>query len=242
MTDGLGYRRYCFTPLVAYITDLPEQQLIACISKNASPMTTATLPQFGDSVPHPRCTGVSTLTQIEDLCHQVHPWDIISFQKKVKEVKLLGVHLPFWQDWKFMDPAIFLVGEILHMCHKFFFDHVLKWCKEVVGNHLIDTRYKTQHKHVGIRHFTSGASHIKQMTGREHRDIQQTLVPMIAKATAHTTLTFVYCIRSMIKFIYMAQNQTYSDALIAAMVEALQEFHAMQHAIVEAEGQWGRVV
>ena len=53
MTDALGYTRNCFTPLVAYIADLPEQQLVACVTKNASPITIATLPQFSDPFPHP---------------------------------------------------------------------------------------------------------------------------------------------------------------------------------------------
>lgn len=53
MTDALGYIRNCFTPLVAYIADLPEQQLIACVTKNSSPITTATLPQFGNPFSHP---------------------------------------------------------------------------------------------------------------------------------------------------------------------------------------------
>ena len=53
MMDVLGYTHNCFTPLVAYIANLPEQQLVACVAKNTSPITTATLPQFGDPFPHP---------------------------------------------------------------------------------------------------------------------------------------------------------------------------------------------
>ncbi|KAG1834742.1 hypothetical protein EV424DRAFT_1290603, partial [Suillus variegatus] len=47
MLDPMGYIRYCFTPLVAYTADLPEAQLIACISKNVSPLTMATQSDFG---------------------------------------------------------------------------------------------------------------------------------------------------------------------------------------------------
>jgi hypothetical protein len=155
-------------PLVAYVADLPEQHLIACVAKNTSPVMTATLPEFGDPNPHPPRTGKAMLKQISDLASQADPWDIVTFQKLAKAAKLLGVHLPFWRDWKFTDPALFLNGKILHMCHKFFFDHVLQWCKEAAGKHTLDTRYKTQHKHIGIRHFTLGVSHVKQMTGREH--------------------------------------------------------------------------
>lgn len=96
MTDSFGYVRNCFTPLVAYVADLPEQQLIAGVSKNASPVTTATMPQFGDSFPHPPRTGRHTLQQIVELCAAVHPWDITTFQKQAKAIYLLGVHLPFW--------------------------------------------------------------------------------------------------------------------------------------------------
>jgi len=239
MTDSLGYIRNCYTPLVAYIADLPEQQLVACVAKNASSVTTATLPQFGDPEPHEPRTGQATLEQIKNLCEGVNPWDIVNFQKKAKLIKLLGVHLPFWRDWRFADPAYFLIGEILHTCHKFFFDHVLAWCKEVAGKYLLDTRYKTQHRRIGVRHFQSGVSHVKQMMGREHRDIQRTIVPMIAKATPTTTPLFVYCVRSIIEFIYKAQNPVHSNTSIASMVDALREFHTTRHAITEAEAQRG---
>ncbi|KAN0096969.1 hypothetical protein V8E55_001415 [Tylopilus felleus] len=151
-----------------------------------------------------------TLKQIEDLCLRVNPWDVA--------IQLLGVHLPFWRNWRFADPAFFLIGEILHTCHKFFFDHILKWCKE------------TQHKCVGTQHFASGMTHIKQMTGREHRDIQRTIVPMISKATSQVTPLFVYCIQ--------AQSPVHSDASLAAMVGALQEFHATCHTVVDAESDF----
>jgi hypothetical protein len=50
---------------------------------------------------------------------------------------------------------------------------------------------------------------------------------------------FVYCIRSIIEFIYRAQSPVHSDASLAAMVSALQEFHATRHAVVEAEARQG---
>ncbi|KIJ07681.1 hypothetical protein PAXINDRAFT_19152 [Paxillus involutus ATCC 200175] len=239
MTDGLGCIRNCFTPLVSYIADLPEQQLVACVSKNASPVTTATLPEFSDGQLHPPRSGMSTLQLIQQVCSEADPWDIKRFQKQAKLVKLLGVHQPFWRDWKFADPTFFLNGEILHTCHKFFFDHILKWCKEVAGNYLLDTRYKTQHKRIAVRHFGLGVSHIKQMTGREHRDIQRTIVPMIAGAGANSTPLFVYSIRSMTEFIYQAQNPTHTNSSLASMVGALKEFHATKQAVVDAEGRRG---
>jgi len=36
--DPVGDLRYCFTPLVAYTADLPEQQLIVAVSQSSSPV------------------------------------------------------------------------------------------------------------------------------------------------------------------------------------------------------------
>jgi hypothetical protein len=54
---------------------------------------------------------------------------------------------------------------------------------------------------------------------------------MISNATPRVTPLFIYCIRSIIEFIYRAQSLVHSDAFLAAMVSALQEFHAMRHAV-----------
>ena len=51
LMDPSGYHRNCYTPLVSYIADLPEQQLIAGVVRSASPVTLAEIAQFGDSTP-----------------------------------------------------------------------------------------------------------------------------------------------------------------------------------------------
>ncbi|EGO00288.1 hypothetical protein SERLA73DRAFT_38065, partial [Serpula lacrymans var. lacrymans S7.3] len=40
-TDPFGQVQHTYTPLVVWIADLPEQQLIACVAKNSSPVTLA---------------------------------------------------------------------------------------------------------------------------------------------------------------------------------------------------------
>ncbi|KIM69832.1 hypothetical protein SCLCIDRAFT_102953, partial [Scleroderma citrinum Foug A] len=61
----IGNLHYCFTPLVAYIADTPEQSLLAGISPKASPVSTAIYKEFGDLVPHPPRTSSRTLEDIE---------------------------------------------------------------------------------------------------------------------------------------------------------------------------------
>ncbi|KAG1802059.1 uncharacterized protein HD556DRAFT_1493884 [Suillus plorans] len=236
MVDPMGCQRYAFTPLIAHVADLPEQLMISCVSKSVSPTTLATLAQFDDSITHPPRNGMSTLLQLHEIGKVFDPWKFREFQEAAKKVSLSGVHKPFWRDWKFADPAVFLVPEILHTGHKFFFDHILKWCKEVIGANELDARFRSQHKRVGTRHFTDGVSHVNQMTGREHRDIQRTLVPTIVGVTSPG---FTRAVRALIDFIYKAQAPTFTDSSINSMSDSLREFHTYKHFILEAQARTG---
>ncbi|KAH7919080.1 hypothetical protein BV22DRAFT_1108185 [Leucogyrophana mollusca] len=156
--DPCGDLRYKFTPLAAYIADLPEQQLL--------------------------------------------------FQKASKQVYLYG---------------------ILHVCLKFFFNHVLIWCKELLGHDKLNVRYQSQHKQVGTRHFSKGVSH--------HRDVQCTIVAVIAGAAPGE---FVRAVWAMIDFIYLAQKHVHTPTTIKKMVEALAEFHQHKNIILEVEAHRGK--
>ncbi|KAG2056873.1 hypothetical protein BDR06DRAFT_1039624, partial [Suillus hirtellus] len=67
MVDPLGLLRYGFTPLVAYTADLPEQQMVSCVSKNTSPVTLAIQSQFGDGKLYEPRDGQGTLRMLEEL-------------------------------------------------------------------------------------------------------------------------------------------------------------------------------
>jgi hypothetical protein len=61
LRDPLGRIRRCHTPLAAYTVDLPEAQQIACVMRNASPVTVAQEKTLGDRHPHSRRHGCMTL-------------------------------------------------------------------------------------------------------------------------------------------------------------------------------------
>ncbi|KAG0701411.1 hypothetical protein DFH29DRAFT_1000269 [Suillus ampliporus] len=239
MPDPMGYIWHCFTPLVTYTADLPEAQLISCVSKNASLLTMATQSDFSDAQVYPPRTGDHTLTLIYDLCQRVDPWNIPLYQCEAKSLMLSGVHQPFWRDWMFADPSHILPGEILHTCHKFYGNHALKWCKEVVGDEELDARYKAQHKRVRTHHFGSGVSHISQMTCQEHRDIERTMIATITGAT-NVTPDFVRAMRALTKFIYQAQSPVHTNSSMNAMVQSLGEFHRLKQAILDASARRGK--
>ncbi|KAG1755735.1 hypothetical protein EDB19DRAFT_1823246 [Suillus lakei] len=237
MPDPFRYIRYVFTPLIAHVCDLPEASMIAAVSKNASPLTMATQKEFGDGILHPPRTGRHTLQLIVDISETVDPWNLDKFQKAAKAVYLSGVHMPYWRDWTYACPSVFLAGEILHTGHKFFFDHPLNWVKETVGNQELDARFTVQHKRVGTRHFAKGVTHVKQMTGCEHRDIQRTIIASIAGAAPPR---FIHAICALVDFIYLAQNPVHSRDSLESMAEALSDFHSFKDAIIDAGARRGK--
>ncbi|KAG1900153.1 uncharacterized protein F5891DRAFT_1128621 [Suillus fuscotomentosus] len=143
--------------------------------------------------------------------HEVDPWDLDKFQKAAKAVHLSGVHMPYWHDWTFACPSVFLTGE-------FFVDHPLNWIKETVGKPELNARFMVQHKWVGTRHFT--------------KDIQCIIVALIA-GTAPPR--FICSICALIEFIYLSQNPVHSPDSLQLMVQALSDFHLFKNAIVDTE-------
>ncbi|EGO02576.1 hypothetical protein SERLA73DRAFT_47456, partial [Serpula lacrymans var. lacrymans S7.3] len=75
---------------------------------------------------------------------------------------------------------------------------------------------------------------VRQMTSREHHNIQHTIVPTIIGAAPPN---FVRAIRAMINFIYAAQYPIQTARLINAMVCSLQEFHQYKDAVLDAEAR-----
>ncbi|KAG1851600.1 hypothetical protein DFJ58DRAFT_716672 [Suillus subalutaceus] len=148
------------------------------------------------------------------LVAHVDPWDLDKFQKAAKAVNLSGVHMPYWRDWMFACPSVFLTGEILYTCHKFFADHPLKWIKEAMGDYELDTRFMVQHK-----------------------DIQCTIV---ASITGAVPPRFVRAIHALVDFFYLAQNPVHSPQSLQSMVQVLSDFHSFKDTIIQAEARRGK--
>ncbi|KAN0101069.1 hypothetical protein V8E55_001053 [Tylopilus felleus] len=228
MVDPFGDIRHCFMPLL----------LIAGVSKNTSLITEASIKQFGDGNRYTPHAGEKTLERIYDTAQVMDLWNLDRFQKCAKALLLLGVHLPFWRDYCLSNPAIFLVPKILHTLHKLFFDHILAWCKEVMGKDEVDFHFKSAHKHISMQQFSGGVSHVQQMTGREHHDIQRKIVSILAGAAPPEFVTAIHCI---VDFIYQAQSPVHTDTTIVSMQAALNEFHARKNTIVEAGARKGKL-
>ncbi|KAJ7766827.1 hypothetical protein B0H16DRAFT_1453842 [Mycena metata] len=239
MSDPLGWLRYCYTPLVAYILDTPESALVAGVAGKRSSVTTASYKEFGDAVRHPSRTAASTLAQLIELEESFDPWDFPAYIKAAKGVGLNGVHRPFWRDWALAEPSNFLTPEILHHWLKMSWDHLVKWCLQAVGEAEIDFRFSVLRPHTGMRHFKEGISNAKQTTGREHRDIQRYLVGVVAEAS-RVSKGFSTTVASLLDFFYFGQAPSIDEDVLDKMDSALGRFHDNKQSILRAGARRGK--
>lgn len=238
MSDPHGSLRYCFTPLAAYIVDTPEAAMLAGVGGKTSPVTMAAHKQFGDSFKHESRTASTTLSQLRVVATKADPnGDLKTYLKEAKKIRLSGVDKPFWRDWRLAEPSLFLTPEPLHHFNKEFYDHDLKWCIRKLGEAEIDFRFSILQPHIGLRHFKDGVSQLKQVTGREHRNIQRYIVAVIAGAASQE---FVIAIRSLMDFRYLAQAPEVDSSMCNMIDAALLEFHRHKSAIMDAGVRVGK--
>ena len=78
-----------------------------------------------------------------------------------------------------------------------FWDHDLKWCVHAVGGTEIDFHFSILQPHIGFRHFAKGISNLKQVTGRDHHDVQRYTVGVIAGAVPRDFLIAIWSVRAL---------------------------------------------
>ncbi|KAF8189057.1 hypothetical protein BJ912DRAFT_850916 [Pholiota molesta] len=179
----------------------------------------------------------TTIAQLQEVESIAHPWNLDSYVVEAMKFRLNGVHRPFWRDFPLSDPSTFLTPEPLHHWHKQFWDHDAKWCINALTGPEIDFRFSVLHPHTAFRHFKEGISSLKQVTGREHRDVQRYIVAIIAGAV---TPGFLVTIRSLIDFRYLAQSSVITDDTCSKIEHALGEFHSHKQAILDAKARRGK--
>ena len=118
-----------------------------------------------------------------------------------------------------------------------FWDHDAKWCIRAVGRQEIDFRFSVLQPHIGLRHFKEGISALKQVTGREHRDIQRYIIGVIAGAVPKE---FLLAIRALMDFRYWCQAREIDEDGCSQILAALSEFHTYKYAVLEAGVRVGK--
>ena len=180
--------------------------------------------------------AADTLASLDTLSHSFNPSDIKVYATNAQELfHLNSIDLPFWRDWGLPDgtlpnPSQLFPIKILHYLHKAFWDHEVKWIIQAIGSCELDTRFSLLQPWSGYRHFSSGISTLKQVTGREHRDIQQYILGLIADSV-HPE--FIICIHALLNLKYLSQLHDVNTNILNNISRALKTFHDFKQVILD---------
>lgn len=107
----------------------------------------------------------------------------------------------------------------------------------MLGASEIDFRFSVLHNRTGYRHFNEGISRLKQVTGREQRDLQRYILVVIADAVPPR---FLIAIRALLDFRYLAQSPMITEEVCDHISNALSLFHRHKQAILDAGARRGK--
>ncbi|KAJ7065071.1 hypothetical protein C8F01DRAFT_983641 [Mycena amicta] len=179
----------------------------------------------------------STWAAISAVNAVTSPDNVADYTKasKAHPNRLNGVHLPFWRDWPLStNPSKFLTPEVLHHIHKAFFDHDFQWGRRLLGDAEIDFRLSLLHPRSGCRHFNEGVTRLKQLGGREHRELQRVFISIIADAVPPEV---ILALRGLMDLRFMAQAPQIDEDTLARMDRSLAVFHNNKQKIIDSGGR-----
>ncbi|KAH9014908.1 hypothetical protein EDB83DRAFT_2232892, partial [Lactarius deliciosus] len=216
-----GHFRKVIYGLGPYITDYPEQALLACTVQGWCP----------------RCTSpADDLNATSHLhCSQVHT-----------ELLVKGFELgTLWDEYGLVGDILFtdsfpqadihdslLVPNLLHQLIKGTFkDHLIMWCDYIKAEHPkkearrilddIDWHIALAPSFVGLQCFPEGRN-FKQWTGDDSKALMKVYIPAIK---GHVPDEMVQTMHAFLEFCYLARHNIHDTHSLAALDDALKWFH-----------------
>ena len=217
MTCADGFVRRVYAILAAYVADHPEQCLVACCKENRCPRCLVPRDKRGDPHSSPLRNHAHTADTLIRAGHG-------ELSPRFTEDGLRPVFRPFWANLPHTDIFACITPDILHQIHKGVIkDHLLEWCKSIVGEDNLDARFATLSECHGLRHFHRGISVLTQWTGGEAKEIEKVLLGLLV---GQTNTRVQRAARALLDFVYLAQLEVHSEHTLAQMKSALTDFHA----------------
>jgi hypothetical protein len=230
LRDSYGNGRRCYPRIAVYLADYPEQLLINCAAGLNSPVTTAAFEDLGNATPSPRRTKEWILGRIAQVCRKVNPDNVTAYRIQAKELDLNAVDQPFWADLPGYEPDLVACPDILHGLFRFWRDHILRWIRNLVEVAELDTRLRVIQPLIGIRHF-DGINHLSQWTGRDDRELQRVILPVIAGFPSMEQRV-MRCLQSFHDFLYLAQYRSHSTTTLDYLDQSLRVFHSLKRIFI----------
>lgn len=221
--------RLVFLILAAYIADYPEQCLVACCKENRCPRCQVDPAQRGELLQSLWRDQKETIELLQQQKRRAEKKR--NPTERFEELGLRAIDKPFWAELPHTDIFSCITPDILHQLHKGVFkDHLVSWCRSMIGDEELDRRFKAVSSYPGLRFFKKGISGVSQWTGSEHKEMQKVFVSIMAGAVRDEELTVV---RSLVDFIYYAQFQQHTSKTLAVLQRSLEVFHTCKDVLIK---------
>ena len=224
--------RHIWPIVAAYITDYPEQCLVACCMENRCPLCKVAPTSRGEHMDAERRTVEETLCVLQE--HK-HTNAATTIRDEFKTLGLRNVHPPFWASLPHCDIFGAFTPNLLHQLHKGVFkDHLVKWCMSIIGDDEIDLHFKTMTSHQGLCHFKNGISSVSQWTGKEHKEMEKVFTGLVASGQDSCLVTAV---RAINDFIYYTSLHSHTTQSLNALKDTLDCFHKNKSVFIKLGGR-----
>jgi hypothetical protein len=213
--DG-GVRRV-FPILGAYMADYPEQCTVCCCLNGRCPTCTTPYRESGEGKMYPYRDPEETLKAL--IAHRNGAAPAYFAADGIR-----AVFNPFWAELPQVNIFRCVTPDIMHELHKFWWDHPRKWLAYILGKMEFDNRYSRLTDFPGLQHFKRGVSHLKMTSMKEHKQMEKTVLAIIANSSNRR---LVRACRGLMEFIYLAQLRAHTvDGTVGVhQRHALQLFH-----------------
>lgn len=138
---------------------------------------------------------------------------------------------PWWADIPYLDFPACIMPDLLHQLHQGLVkSHIIPWVAGSVGKPRMDECFAAMPEAEGMRHFQYGISKVKQWMGRESKEMEKQLLPIVFGQTDSRMAALV---RTVLEFTYRASSPQMTDNNIEAMEAALAEFHDLKSVVID---------
>jgi hypothetical protein len=222
--DPDGFKRKCAAILAGWIADMEEVWMILGIAVGSCPKCLAHHETLDSLCEQGARTSASILGALASVREQVtSAADTWQFVTRAKEFGLFGIEKLCWEGLG-IDICQVICFDALHTLHKGFFDHLFGWITRTIGELDLDNALKVQPHSIGKRNFHHGVSHLSQLSGREHRDLQRHILPAIADHP-NAVPRVLKAVRAFLDFSYKVQFPLHTDTSLKLLEKDLEVFY-----------------
>jgi len=208
--DPEGFKRKCAAVLAGWIADMDELWTILGLSPGTCPKCLASHETLDSPSLQHTHTSQWILDTLAHVCNQVtEAADTWQFVTRAKEYGLFGIEKLCWEGLG-VDICQVVCFDTLHTIHKGFFDHIFSWIRKTVGEQDLDNGLMAQPHLIGKHNFSHGISHLSQLSGHEHCDLQHHILPTIA-GHPNSVPQVQRALHAFLDFSYKVQFPLHSD-------------------------------